>query len=298
MNSNQVTIDGQSGTIQADGWVRMGSDDRVNVLFYRKSVLDRVKSVEAGRPVHIAMDYVRIQQPGEKDYADRPVDDDRSVIARWPRHWDAYQKGRAAAPDGTPVEMLFPQNPEIAANLHTLAVHTIEQLATLTAHGMQTIGMGATQWQQKAKQFLAAANGGAGMHRLAEQNAKLLSQLETQANQIASLRTQLDRLAALQSGVPSAMVPERLPTVAQQHASRSLHGDYRPNQGVSAGYIDSDADIAASNAGGGSFQQPDEFGQSDVSETGEEAPPMSEVDPPVVRKGWPKGKPRGPRKHA
>lgn len=287
MDNNSVTIDGQRGTIQADGWVRMGSDDRVNVLFYRKSVLDKAKSAEAGRPIHVARDYVRIQQPGEKDYADRPVDDDRSVIDRWPRHWEAYQRGRTAAPDGTPVECLFPQNPEVAANLHTLGVHTIEQLAGLTAHGAQTVGMGATQWQQKAKQFLASANGGAGMHQLQQQNAKLQSQIETQANQIALMKAQLDRLAALQNGIPGAMLPQRLPTISQQHAVGDLHGTYRPDPPQHAAFPDGDADIAATNA--------DEPAMSNVDYGYGETQVSADVQA-RVRGGWPKGKPRGPRK--
>jgi hypothetical protein len=195
--------------------------------------------------------------------------------------------------------MLFPQNPEVAANLHTLAVHTVEQLATLTAHGVQTVGMGALQWQQKARQFLDYANRGASYHAVDAQNKKLQNQIETQANQIAQLKAQLDQLLAVQAGVPGTMVPQRQTTIAQQRATGNLQGSYRPNPPQHAAYPDGDADIAATNAGNEFGAPAAEFEQSDPFESNA---PMSTADPQPTpapkRLGWPKGKPRGPRKAA
>lgn len=237
--NNQVTIDGMAGTILPNGMVRFGSDSGVNVLFYKKPVHDPVGSREKGRPVTIALDYVRIQQPGEKDFADRPVRDDPSVINRWPQHWARYQEGQQPIPDGTPIDILFPQNPEIAANLHPLGMHTIEQMAGATAHALQTIGMGSVEWQKKARDFLAAANGGVGMHKLQTELERRDNTIEVLQNEMSLLRRQIDQLLAVQQGIPSTMVPPTEPTQAQA------------------------AMVAA---------------------------------PSPQRSGWPKGKPRGPRK--
>lgn len=226
MNSLQGTIDGQPVSIgmggEGYGVVRFGSDDKMNVHFYVRPILDPIKSREVGRPWKVPRDYVRIQHPGEKDTIDRPVTEDDK--RRWPRHWEMFQKGHAQIPDGTPVDVLFPQSPEIPENLHTLGCHTVEQLANMTEHGAQTIGMGATQWRNKAREFLSAANGGAGMHKLQKQLDDEKNKNEVLANQMAQLQTQVSQLLAMQQGVPRAMIPVHPPTVAQQ-ASQVFSND-------------------------------------------------------------------------
>jgi len=275
--NNQVTIDGQAGTIQANGMVRFGSDDSVNVLFYTKSVLDPVKSREKNRPFHVSMPYVRIQQPGEKDYIDRPVTEFDAAKQRWPHHWARYEKGQEPAPAGTPLECLFPQNPEIAANLHTLAVHTVEQLAGLTAHGQQTVGMGSAMWQKKARDFLAAANGGVGMRKFQVENEKLQGQIEVQANQIAQLQKQIEALLAQSQGINSASVPRPMPTIAQEAAAGIMFED--------------DSEIM--DEAFPHDERPQSLGDAMFIEESGEMPAEQEI--PAPRRGWPKGKPRNPR---
>ncbi|MEJ0092820.1 MAG: hypothetical protein WDN46_14285 [Methylocella sp.] len=287
--NNHVTIDGQGGTIQPNGLVRFGSDETVNVLFYTKSVLDPVQSRERGRPYHVSLPYVRIQQPGEKDYIDRPVTENDAAKHRWPHHWARYEGGQKPAPAGTPLECLFPQHPEIAANLHTLAVHTVEQLAGLTAHGQQTIGMGATEWQRKAKEFLAAANGGVGMHRLQQENDKLKGQIEVQGNQIALMKTQIDRLLAAQNQkIPPAMIPNGDPTLAQQFGEGRTT-DYPPQFGDSRQTFPND-DLPDTDAAP-AIEASDEpmFVEEEAADSEE-----SLDAPPKRRGGWPAGKPRKP----
>jgi hypothetical protein len=213
--NNSVVIDGQARTIQDDGMVRFHTDQQMNVLFYKKAVIDPIESRERGRTWTRAVDYVKIQQPGERDYVDRPARDDDK--ARWPQLWARYEQGQKQAPQGTPIDILFPQNPEIPANLHTLGVHTIEQCAGLTEHGAQTIGIGATMWRNKAKEFLSCANGGAGYGRLKAENDKLQNVIEVQGNQLAQMKHQLDQLAAqVNQKISPNMIPPHVPTIAQE----------------------------------------------------------------------------------
>jgi hypothetical protein len=215
----QLNLDGRTGTVGSGGVVDFSANDRKTVVFYMKAVHDPVASRERGRPWSKPVIYVRIQEPGEKDYVDRPVLEDDIAKALWPRQWAAFEKKQEQVPNGTPVDCLFPESPEIAANLHSVAIHTVEQLAGLTAHGMQTIGMGALQWQTRAKEFLASANGGAGMHKLRAENERQANAIETLTNQIALLKSQLDRvLAERDQKVPPAMIPHDRPTVAQAQA--------------------------------------------------------------------------------
>lgn len=279
MSNPQITVDGTAGYIQPDGNVRFNPDERMNVTIYNKAVHDPVESRNRGRPWSKNMVYIRLQQPGEKDYVDRPINDTDPM--RFPRHWDAFQRGQQQMPNGTPVDVLFPQNPEIPANLHGLGVHTIEQLAGLTEHGAQTIGMGSTMWRNKAKEFLAAANGGAGMHKLQAQLDKANSVIEAQANQMALMKAQIDALAAqVNQKIAPSMVTQPRPTMAQSAAMSFAN----------------DEDDGPSSEG-------DPVGEM-IGET--YSPPVSaeplfvedqeepSQDAPKAR-GWPKGKPRGPR---
>lgn len=218
MNNMQVTIDGMNGVIQSDGQVRFGSDTNTNVIFYKKSIIDPVKSREQGRPFFVSVDYIRIQQPGEPlNVVDRPVRDDPRVIQRWPQHYQRFQDNQEEVPEGTPVEMLFPNHPEIPANLHTYGVHTVEQLAQLTAHALQSIGMGSVEWQGMARKFLDSAKGGQEHHRLVKQLEDLNNTNQVLQNQVSIMKAQLDRLTAAQQGVPPMMIPNSAPTPAQQY---------------------------------------------------------------------------------
>lgn len=221
MNQIQVSVDGISGTFpHGGGMVSFGSDNHTNVIFYMKSVLDPVRSRQEGRPFYISKEYVRIQQPGEQlNVIDRPVADDPRVIQRWPNHYQKFQNNNQQdMPEGTPLEILFPNAPEIPANLHTQAVHTVEQLSNLTAHALQSIGMGSVEWQGMARRFLDSAKGGMEHHRLTKQVEDLQGQNQVLQNQISLMQSQLNRLTASQlQGIPQHMIPNTPPTQAQQY---------------------------------------------------------------------------------
>lgn len=210
----QVSVDGINGIVQDDGMVRFNPDDRMNVMFYIRPVHDPIKSSEMGRPWTVPMEYVKIQQPGEKDFSDRPVTDfDKR---RFARQYAQYQKSQVQAPSGTDVSILFPQNPELPINLKSVGIHTIEQLAGLTEHGANTLGMGATQWRNKAVQYLDAAKGGVSAHKMQAALEKRDEQIEMLQNQLSSQRGEIDRLMAMmKQNIPASMVPPPSQTLAQ-----------------------------------------------------------------------------------
>ena len=212
------SLGGQNATINNEGLVNFKPASNANVIFYNKSVHDPVKSRSASRPVFVNKEYVRIQHPGEADVIDRPIADDPRVIHIWPQQYQKFLNNQDhSMPDGTPLEILFPNRPEIPANLHTQGVHTVEQLAGLTAHASQMIGMGAVEWQNMAKRFLDSAAGGVEHHRLVRKTEELQSQNEVLQNQISLMKTQLDRLTAAQMGISPMMIPTAGPTPAQQY---------------------------------------------------------------------------------
>lgn len=211
--NNSVTIDGQMGTIGPSGMVQWDRS-RANVQFYRKSVQDPQQTRMLGRPFYVTKEYVRIQHPGERDFSDKPVADDERVKHIFPVQWANFQRGlvgQEQMPEGTPVDILFAENPAIAANLHTQGVHTAEQLAGLSAHALDEVGMGATEWANRARKFLSSSTGGAEFHRVQKQLADLTSQNEVLQNTVGALKTQLDRLLAAQQGISPNMIPGGMP---------------------------------------------------------------------------------------
>ncbi len=170
------------------GQVRYGDDRNTVAFFYTRSVLNEAKSREANRPIHDNIAFVRIQPPGERlNIIERPVQDHDK--RRWPQAWNDYLSGRTQVPEGTPVEMLFVNHPAIADNLKGMGVFTIEQLADLSANAMDTIGMGAQDWSNKAKAYLQSAEKGKGFNKLSEA-------LDTANGEIRILKQQLQQAIA------------------------------------------------------------------------------------------------------
>ncbi len=173
------------------GLVEFGSDARLFVEFTSRSVLDEKASKDVGRPVHTQVDYVRIRQPAERDEILRPAHDgDRR---RFARHWQAYQEGREATPAGTPLAILFPNNPEVVENLKYDKIFVVEQLAALTDTQIQNIGMGARAWSQNAKAFLDAANGGKGLQDLFAEVDQLSASMKAKDKRIEALEAALEK---------------------------------------------------------------------------------------------------------
>jgi hypothetical protein len=174
------------------GQVTFGSDEKLFAQFHKMSVLNGIKSKEAGRPVHDAVAFVKIQQPGERDYLDRPATmEDRM---RFPRQWAAYEAGQEDIPDGTLLSVLFPNNPEVVDNLKYAKILTVEQLASCNDTQIQNLGLGGRTFVDRAKAYLAASEKGKGFHELSAR----LEQLELQG------RADKDRIAALETALAAA----------------------------------------------------------------------------------------------
>lgn len=148
----------------SDGTVSFGTDDKLYVRFFDHPVLAGAESQREGRPIYKSVPFVRIIQPGERDRIERPVKE--SDKHRFPKQWAHYQQGREPIPDGTPIDVLFPNQPELPAMLRHVQVHTIEQLAALSDTGLQGIGMGARDLQSRARKFLEAAKDISGTHQI------------------------------------------------------------------------------------------------------------------------------------
>lgn len=173
------------------------TDDRLIVGFYRRSVVNVFRSQAEGKRICEDKDYVKIQHPGETlNIVDRPVQE--SDKNRWPRQWGMFSQGKQQVPDGIPITLLYPDKPSITDMLIGYNIHTVEQLANLSANGVQTVGMGCQEWVNKAAKYLERAENGVGFHKFEQEIAK-------KDTEIATLQRQLRELTAT---VNSMMVPK------------------------------------------------------------------------------------------
>lgn len=175
------------------GQVQFGRDDDLVVMFYTKSVLNRVKSIEANVRIHDNQVHVRIHAPGERlNIIDRPVEN--SDKQRFVKQWSAFLQNKTQVPEGTPIELLFPNNPALGDNLRGQGVHTIQQCAKLSASGMDSIGMGAQEYKTLAETYLENAKSGASFQEMRRQIDERDQQLKLQGRQLAQLKEQVDIL--------------------------------------------------------------------------------------------------------
>ncbi len=141
--------------IHPDGTVAFGDDSKLNVRFFRGTEIHGMQSIEQGRPVTVGVDMIGLRQPGERDEHHGRVTEIHKQ--RFPRQWQAYVEGREHVPDGTPLDVLFPTEPETVENLRSLKVYTVEQLAELQENAIARLGMGSRDLVTKAQKFMAAA---------------------------------------------------------------------------------------------------------------------------------------------
>jgi len=173
------------------------TDNQLIVGFYPKSIVNVALSQKKGRRICETKDFVKIQHPGESlNIVDRPALP--SDMARWPRQWALYQQGKEQVPDGIPVSLLFVAQPHISDMLVGRGVHTVEQLANLSADALGNIGMGAQEWSNKAKKYLAQAEKGVNVHKFERELAERDRTIATQSRQIKELSDQVARIMKLQ----------------------------------------------------------------------------------------------------
>ena len=158
-----------------DGSPIMGRDDQMHAEFFVHPRLSLSKTREAnGVQVFDGVEMIRLIQPGEKDVVCVMSTDWHR--ARFPRQYEAFQKGQEQRNVGTPLNLLFPTAPETIATLNASHIFSIEQLANIndTAIGNLPFGRDLTN---KAKQYLGSQKGGQGFHAMQSQIEALEAKL-------------------------------------------------------------------------------------------------------------------------
>jgi hypothetical protein len=175
------------------GTVDFNNDTDLVVNFYNKSVLDVAASRDQAMPIHKDMVYVKIMRAGEQlNIIDRPMTN--MDTQRFRRQYENFLHNRTQVPEGTPIDLLFPNNPSVADNLRSRGIYTVQQCANLTAHAIDAIGMGAQEYVNRAKKYIEAAASGQSFIKYQEESKLKDQQIKTLTRQIDEMRGQIDGL--------------------------------------------------------------------------------------------------------
>jgi hypothetical protein len=169
---------------------------RLQVQFHLFPIKDARRSAEEGRPIFEQREFVRIYVPGDKDnVVDREVEDaDRR---RFAREYDAWKRGLDAPTTGTPLSQWPAVDRAQVAELEFFHVRTVEELASLADNHASRF-RGINDLRQKARDYLAAAQGQAPIERLRYEVAAKETEADGLRTQVEELKTQLrDALSEL-----------------------------------------------------------------------------------------------------
>lgn len=217
-----------NGTV---GTVQYGGGDRTMVaMFYTKAAHSPAKSAENGRPVYEDKVFVRIHPPGERlNIVDRPATS--ADQRRFPTQWAQFKENRQQVPDGTPIDLLYNDQPSVAAMLRSHGVHTVEQLSELSASAIEEIGMGSQTYVNNAVKYLQMSAKGVGASQLRRELEERDRKIFTMTGTIEKLQMQVDKL--MQGGGGNGSTNIDLATLQQFIASqqgRPVHPAGAPKQ--------------------------------------------------------------------
>lgn len=128
--------------------------DTAKPQFFIEPVHLAFKSQEAGMPVYEDREFVRIITPGIAK--SMPVEEvTQEHKARWPHEYRVFKDGLEEPLTGTPLEKWPPMTPSMCLMLKAQHVRTVEELAGVNDGVLEHLGIGARQFRDRAKDFLA-----------------------------------------------------------------------------------------------------------------------------------------------
>ena len=191
------------------GMVEYGNDKGMVCMFYNKPTHSPAKSTEAGRPQFEDVVYVRIHPPGERlNIVDRPAKGEDS--RRFPAQWAQFMQNKQQVPEGTPIDILYPEYPSVAALLRANGVHTIEQCSDLSGNAIENIGMGAQRYVNDSKKFLEASNKGVKASQFRHEMESKDREIKALSHQVEVLKGQIEQLMSNSSAMALGQVKDMI----------------------------------------------------------------------------------------
>lgn len=196
------------------GMAQYGNSN-LNVIFYNRSVPNPQRSKELGYPFNEDKVYVRIQEPGDRfTVIDRPIKEEDKH--RYALQWAQFSQNQQQTVAGAQIELLYPMEPSVAANLRANGVHTIEQCAEMNAHAIDNM-MGGQQYSNDAKKWLEAANKGVHHTQFRAEMEEKDRKIKVLEQQLETLKGQVAASQANQANMPT--MQDLLALLAQRSAA-------------------------------------------------------------------------------
>ena len=202
---------GNGGLVRPDA-------DSTRVVFFSKAKLMPAKSRDAGRQVWENVDYVSVQQATEKYPILLEAHDGHRQ--RWAREYEAYQKGKEALPEGTPMSILMPGNEAVVNELKSMAIYTIEQMAAVPDSVLHRIPFG-LDLKNRARKYLEAVNGSQGFNKMQAEIEKANERAADTERQLADLKEQLASMQKPETPSLSPDIAALVATLVAQNAQKT-----------------------------------------------------------------------------
>lgn len=147
------------------------TDRDLLVEFHRGKKFNEAASKAAGTPIWDDADFCRIIRPGEPHSVwDQPV---RQIDQmRFADKWKAYKANASQEQSGTPLDLLFPDNPATVATLKAIHIHTIQALALISDNAIGNVPFG-HDLREKAKRFVASTEKSVDFHKMEQRLLEL-----------------------------------------------------------------------------------------------------------------------------
>lgn len=178
------------------------------VTFELRAVEDRAATIKNGHYTTKDVEMAMVTPPYSKDciemecsaWLKKNDDDERNGRIKtqwrdsWKRAYDAWKSGQELPLDGHPIKGWGVISPAQQANLLTIGIKTVQDLAKANDEGVRRIGMGAVDLKNRAQAWLKAE---AGPGKAAQEIASLKADNERQQEQIKQLAATVDELKAM-----------------------------------------------------------------------------------------------------
>jgi hypothetical protein len=159
-------------------------------LFRMEAKQNKAKTITEGRPIFDQIPFVTIISPGDnKNVPDTKVLEEHRQ--RWPKQWEAFEKGLEQPINGTPINQWPILNNAQVAELKALNIYTIEDVASLSDGGTQQV-TGLMTLKQQAQAHLATSKDDGVIYEALDKVEKLTEQMEAMLQENKELRAAVE----------------------------------------------------------------------------------------------------------
>lgn len=160
------------------------------VEFFIGAEKNTARSAAEGKPVHEEFEFIKISFPGDATkVVERKVND--TDKDRFQPQYEKWKANAREAMTGTPLTELQFLSSAAIADLNYHRVYNVEMLGELTDTAVQNIGMGAMNWRNQAREYLAVAREGADKSLLVKENLELKADMAALQEQVRDLAKRL-----------------------------------------------------------------------------------------------------------